>query len=148
MEVYAGEYFTVLIDGEPFECIAQVSLSESSDLVNIYQGSVDYRKSAINLQGWQVAISGYGLEGYAKIRGWFRAKQQVSFSLATNDGLIAQQGTAEVIDFNRTADTSEQDAFSATLLGVGPLLNVGEASFLLLENGDYLLQESGDRIII
>ncbi len=148
MEVYAGEFFRLELDGELFDCLTQITISEGAETAAIFQGAVTFQNLQINLQSWQANINGYGIDGYKKLRGWFREKQQISFRLYSIDGEIIESGIAEIINFSRTINSVTDDEFSASLLGVRALQNETVRNFLLLENGDYLLQESGDRIII
>ena len=118
MEVYVGDSFTILVDGNPVDCLSTLSLSDSSDLVQFYTGEVEWRKVDINLQGYQISLDGFGATAYTTLLAFKRNKTQVQWSYSTSQGGLIASGNAFITNISRSYSPSEDDAFNVQLLGL------------------------------
>ena len=118
MEVYVGDSFTILVNGNPVECASALSLSDSSDLVQFYTGEVEWRRVDINLQGYQIGLDGYGGSAYNELLTLKRNKTVVQWSYFSSQGGLLASGNAYITNISRSYSPSEDDAFNVQLLGL------------------------------
>lgn len=147
MIVYLPEDISFTIDLQTVNCLTSISLEDTIDLVSLSLDDISWSRRRGTLQSWTITLQGEGTQGYTLLRDKLRAKIAVAVDLRTNDNEIVQQGSAMIIDLSREVDV-ETEKFSATLLGIGVIDASVQRDFLLQEDGSYILQEDGGRIII
>ena len=118
MNPYIGDSFTILVDGNTVDCLSGLSLSDSSDLVQYFKGDVEWRKVDINLQGYQIALNGYGDSAYVTLLNLKRSKTAVTWSYSSSQGALSASGTAFITSISRSYSPTEDDAFNVQLLGL------------------------------
>lgn len=149
MIVYLPEDIVFTIDLQTVNCLTSITLEDVIDIKDIPLGDIRWSRRQGTIQSWQITLEGEGQEGYTLLRGLFRSRTAADISISTTDNEIVQTGSAIVIDIRRDIDASEDsEKFSAFLLGIGVIDATIVNDFLLIETGDYLLQENASRIII
>lgn len=118
MNPYIGDSFTILVQGSPLDCLSELSLSDSSDLVQYFRDEVEWRKVDINLQGYQIALNGYGDTAYLTLLSLKRSKTAVTWSYSSSQGTLSASGTAFITSISRSYSPTEDDAFNVQLLGL------------------------------
>lgn len=146
MIAYLPSDITLTLNGVPVVCLQGVSISEQSDTFERKVNDIEWEDKVVNLQRWEASVAGTGAQDIATVRNLFRSKDQIIFRLEFTDGTVIISGPAIIVDFVREVAVDENDKFSARLIGVRTVGQLAESDFLILQDGDYLLQEDGSRI--
>lgn len=144
-QLYDGADFRLTVNGEVLDCRVTFSMPESTEMVQS-QTDDGWQRFRPNNQGLQVNVSGIDLGAWEYLKSQKNIGIPVAFRLQTNDGEIVELGTGWISDLSRIVSEGKDTEFNATIVAIGPVENTTQFSFLLLEDGDYVLLESGDRI--
>lgn len=149
MPFYTGEIMQFLLNGQSVNCLSSFALSDSSDKVRFYEDDVEWSKSTVDLQGYQLSLSGYDEGSYTFLRALKRSKSVVSWSILSSDGYINLSGSASIISLSRSHNANGETTVGAELLGIG-IYNSGVliSDKRLLEDGSTLLLEDDDKRLL
>ena len=144
MDFYDGGVLNILIDGLPVECLNDLTLSESMSLEAAARGAFGWDGIRPNLQEYNIDVSGFDDGGFVFLRDLKRQYVLVQWQITTPDGNIDLSGSAYVVSVSRDSPFDDDNTFSATLTGFGPINEGLSTSFRVLEDGDLRLLEDGD----
>lgn len=144
-QLYDGADFELLVDGVSLNCHINFSMGEFLETV-VSQPAGSWEQFRAANQGLELTASGIDLGAYAHLKSIRNTSTPVTFRLATTDGEIVQLGTGWITELGRREAEGGETEFFVTIVATSPVENVTEFSFLLLESGDYILLENGDRI--
>ena len=144
-QLYDGRDFSLRINGQILNCRISFALPESVE-VETSQRAGSWDRVRPNNQGVELDVTGLDFGAWAYLKSIKSIVTPISFDLVTNDGEISEQGLGWIVELTRGQTEGGDTNFSARIVATGLVENTTEFSYLLLENGDYILLEDAGRI--
>lgn len=145
-QLYDGADFTLTIDGLQLNCVSRVGISENMDFLPGVRELQGFTTSRDNLQSYQLDVDGTDDGAYSYLYPYYSGRTYFNFTYGSNDGEIVDKGIGFIKEITRSSDENGDQTFAATIIAFGVVENTTELSFLLLEDGDYILLEDASRI--
>lgn len=145
LQIYSSYELELTFNGQIPLCVTGLVLAESTTLIRNLSTASSWKRFDPNLQSFSIQCDGIDEGAYNLFKA--AGKDPVPFIIRTTDDNITIAGEVIVKTKQRTR-TPEETTFSVTLLGYTAIPSSELFDFLLLEDGDFILQENDDKIII
>ena len=160
MEFTNGTYKILEIkkDGSwlPIGCLTDNSFSESTDTIssNTNNDKDGWISSRATNQSYSVSFSGLVMDDpfattnvtFQRLVSYKRSKKQIEWRIIDENNKV-EYGKGYINELSNGANIDEFISFNGSIIGQG-IITDAELEFLLLEDGNYLLLESNNKIIL